>query len=279
MMPILFTIGTFHLYSLSAFLIVAWCVFSFIFWRKLRAWGIEEERISDLTFYTTIFAAVVSRLAFVVAHKELFADNLLKIPALWVVPGLSFYGALVGILLALIYLVKLYKLRLGTVVDAVAHALAASTVVGKFGSLLDGSEIGKTSGLPWAVSFVGNVGRRHPTQIYEVFALILIMIALWAIQGRAEKDKWPYGIVGVWFFLLFSLMMFPIEFLKESHVYWASVSANQIILIAMFAEAVGMLYVRAGGKEVIKPLFRKGLLTLRATGERLYAKISRRNTS
>lgn len=278
-MPILFTIGTFHLYSLSAFLIAAWCVFSFIFWRKLRAWGIEEERIFDLTFYSTIFVMIVSRLTFVVTHKDLFADNLLKVPALWVVPGLSFYGALIGTLLALIYLAKLYKLRLGTVVDAVAHALPASTVVGKFGSLLDGSEIGKSSGLPWAVSFVGHVDRRHPTQIYEVIVLILVMVALWTIQGRAEKNKWPYGIVGVWFFLLFALSMFPIEFLKESHVYWASVNANQVILIAMFAEAVGMLYVRAGGKEVIRPLFRKGLLMLRAKAERLYAKISRRNSS
>ena len=50
--------------------------------------------------------------------------------------------------------------------------------------------------------------------------------------------------------------MFPLEFAKESRVYW-TLSANQWILIALFAEALGAFYVRGGGRETIRPFINR----------------------
>jgi len=256
MHPILFAIGHLHIYSLSIFLILSWLVFSFLFWRELRTDGVDEDKIFDLMFYATLVGFIVSRAGFVVFHWNLFADTWLRIFAIWVQPGFALYGAIAGALLTLIFLSRREKVRLGTVLDAFAMSFPGALLVGLIGGFLDGTVVGKVSRLPWAIRYVGFVGRRHPIQLYEIAVCIVLIIILYVLSQKSTKEKWAYGVAGVWFFLLFSLFMFPLEFLKESHVYW-TLSANQWILVALFAEALGAFYVRGGGREAIRPFFNR----------------------
>ncbi len=256
MFPILFSIGPVHIYSFSVFLVLAWLVFSFLFWKLLRSNGTPEDKIFDLTFYATIVASISARGLFVVLHWELFRDTLLKIVALWVQPGLSLYGAFLGGIMTLVSMSRSWKVRLGQVLDAIAIAFPSALVIGYIGSFLDGAEVGKIVDLPWAIRYVGQVGRRHPVQIYEIIVTIIILAVVLVLQNKSVKEKWPYGLLGIWFFILYSLGMFVLEFMKDSHVYWMSLSANQWILIGVFAEALGAFYVRGGGKESVRQIFR-----------------------
>jgi len=277
MFPILLTIGSFHIFSFSVFLILAWIVFSFTFWKLMRVHAIDEEHVFDLTFYATLSAFLVSRAGFVLFHRELFADDLLRVAALWIAPGLTLYGGLLGGLLTLVYLARSYKIRLGYVLDALALALPSALLLGNIGSLLDGSVVGKMTNVPWAINYVGNVGKRHPVQAYEMLALGVIIGIVLYLGGVGAKRKWPYGKIGVWFFLLYSISMFCLEFTKDSSVYWLSVSANQWILVGVFAESLGAFYVRGGGREMIRP----ALVDARARVKRViggvYEKFSKRS--
>jgi len=267
MHPILFAIGHFHVYSFSIFLILAWLVWSFLFWKSLRSDGVDEDKIFDLTFYATIVAFIVSRAVFVYFHWALFATTFLKIVAIWVQPGFSLYGALIGAVMTLILLSRQQKVRVGHVLDAFALSLPGALFVGLIGALLDGTTVGKLTNLPWAIRFVGFVGRRHPIEVYEMIAMLVVATVIGYLRQQSIQKKWPYGVVGVWFFILFCLLMFPLEFFKESHVYWNSLSANQWVLVALFAEAVGAFYVRGGGRELIRPIANK-----------IYAKFSKRRS-
>lgn len=265
MFPILLSIGPIHVFSYSVFFILAWLVFAFLFWRALREYGVDEERIFDFTFFATLAAFVSARLSFVVFHWSLFSQNILKIVAIWVSPGMSFLGGLVGMIVVFVFMGRSQKVRLAYMLDAVALALPASMIVGEVGSLLDGTIVGKAAHLPWAVWFVGQVGKRHPVQLYEIFVLVVISVCLFFIKRKAEKNKWPYGIIGVWFFLLLSISFFVLEFFHDTRVYLAGLSANQWVLVGIFGEALGAFYVRGGGREAIRPFIRN-----------VYAKISKR---
>src|SRR5260221_8388469 len=138
MHPLLFSIGLLHVYSLSVCTVVAWLVFSFLFWRQLRSNGIDEDKIFDLTFYATLVAFIMSRAFFVFLNWELFASTWLKIFALWVQPGLSLYGAFVGALMTLVSMSRASTVRLGHVLDAVALSFPAAIVVGLVGVFMAG---------------------------------------------------------------------------------------------------------------------------------------------
>lgn len=253
MYPVLFSIGSFHLYAFSIVLVLAWCVFSFVFWRGLRNEGVEDDRIFDLTFYATIVAFIVARAAYVGLHWETFSDSWLRMVAIWVSPGLSWYGALFGGLTTLVYLSRQYKVRLGHVLDAFAPAYSLAAFVGVLGAFLDGTYVGTLAGIPWAIRYVGHVGLRHPVQLYEAIVLLLIFIALRFLGKKAKRVKWPYGLVGLWFFFIYTSSMFVLEFFKDTGVYLGHIRANQWVLVALWGETMGAFYVRGGGRERLRP--------------------------
>jgi phosphatidylglycerol---prolipoprotein diacylglyceryl transferase len=277
MYPILFAIGPITIFSFSVFLTLAWLMFSFLFWRSLRNTGTDEDKIFDLTFYATIVAFIFARGAFVITHWELFSDTWLKILALWVQPGLSLYGALLGGIGTLVTMSRGTKVRLGLVLDALAQSLPVAFIVGLIGAFLDGSLIGKISEVPWALRVVGHVGRRHPIALYEIGVLVIVLLCMIVVWRKAAKQKWAYGIAGVWFFILYSFFMFIIELFAESRVYW-TLTANQWVLVAIFAESLGAMYVRGGGRESVRPLIYKIRSGFgRLTGG-IYAKFSNRRS-
>lgn len=249
------TFGSFHFFTSGIFLVLAWMLWSFLFWRSLVAFAVEEEKIFDMTFYATIGGILVGRISFVFLHPELFHDSWLKIPALWIVPGISFYGMFVASIIVLVLLCRVYKLRLAYVLDALSVSLPYAFILGQVSSLLSGSDIGLPASLPWAVRYVGVVGLRHPVQVYAIFALLIMCIVLAILSSRAIKKQWSYGTVGIWFFLLFTSSFFCIESFKDSSVYLSLLRVNQWVLLLLFGQACGALYVRGGIREYLRPFF------------------------
>lgn len=262
MHPLFFSFGNFHLYWLSVCIVIGWLVFSFLFWRSLRRVGINEDTTFDLTFYATLVGIVTARIAFIVFHTEIFADkSLLLAFALWVAPGLSWVGGFVGSLATVVLLSRQYKVRLGQVLDALVAAFPLAYIIGSVGTFLDGAQKAR-------ISF-------YPVELYAVVGVFVLSIVFIRVRSLGEQNKWPYGIVSVWFILCYSLLMFLIEFVKESRVYFGNITANQWVYIALVAECVGVLYVRGGGREKMRPLFRLYISKSKKIGERIYAKLSK----
>ena len=278
MYPLLISIGPIQIYNLSVFLILSWLVFSFVFWRSLKDNGVEDERIFDLTFYTTIVAFVFARLFFVIFHWPDFSDDLLKIPAIWVVPGLSYYGGLFSGIMTMILLGVRYKIRIGYIVDALAFALLFSYITGSIGSLLDGTVIGKHVNAPWAVNYIGHAGLRHPVQLFYIISMIIIFVPLVFITKKVKNKSLPCGTVGIWYCFFFSVSQFIVEFFKESSVYWFRLSLYQWICIGLFGEAIGAWYVRGGGRDKINPILSQSRNKFSFAVKNTYEWISQRFT-
>lgn len=272
MMPILFSIGPLHLYSLSLFVVLAWSVWSLIFWKALRKEAIPDETIFDLMFWTTIGSFIGARIGFILMHQELFTGSILAMFALWVVPGLAFYPGIVVGVLTLVWLGRRRGIRTGLVLDALAISLPGTIAIGSIGSLFGGSLVGLAVKLPWAVPVVGFIGNRHPVGAYLAITMLLVLSIVSFGEMYAKKKDWPLGLLGVWFFLMFSVSGFLLEFVIEHALYWG-LSANQWMLLLIFCQTIGAFYVRGGGRNVIRPIIRKGVDTLLSFPKILYGRI------
>lgn len=256
MYPVLLSIAGFHLSSFSVFLILSWCVFSFVFWKSLLEEGVGEERIFDLMFYATLVCIVVARIGFVLFHWDQFAAGILRTIALWVAPGMSLYAGVGSALGAMVILSKRYKVRIGAVVDAFGLALPGALIVGSVGSLLDGAEIGTPARLFWAIRYVGLPELRHPYQLYAIFSLVIIFLVVGFLWERRETMRLPMGAVGVGFFFLWAPVVFALEYFKDNRIYWYSLSTNQWVALALFSLTIGVWYVYSGGKFVVRAIVR-----------------------
>jgi len=278
MLPATLTIAQGSFVIINIFIVIGWLIFSFLFWRSLRRYAVDEDRVFDLTFFATGASLVFARLGFVAAHTELFiGKSPLLIIAVWVAPGLSWVLGLVGGVATLVLLSRRYKVRLGLVLDALAVALPLPIILGEVGSLLTGAELGRLSNIPLAA--LGGAGvSRHPVQLYEMLGVVLISMLMLRMTARSIKNKWPFGIVGVWFFFSYAVLEFILELLKDSRVYWGNLTANQWMLIGIFAECIGVLYVRGGGRERFRPVAFKLAKFFEEKGKKIHESISRRHT-
>jgi prolipoprotein diacylglyceryltransferase len=172
-------------------------------------------------------------------------------------------------------IIKTTKIRLGFILDALSVSFPTSILIALFGVLLDGSVTGTQTGVPWAIRYAGSVGLRHPVQMYEILILILVIVLVSILSKRGVKYKWPFGALGVWFLLLYTVPMFILEFFKDTHVYWISLRANQWILLAIFAESMGAFYVRCGGRERVRPLIHSIQTRFTKLVGGIYAKFSK----
>lgn len=241
----------------------------------MRGNGIDEEKIFDITFWSTVAGAIASRVLYVSLHWNEFSDAWLKIPAIWVAPGFSLYGAFIGSIVAFILLSKTKRIRLGYILDAIALAFPFSIVIALVGVMLDGSVAGTQSAVPWAIRYAGLTGLRHPVQVYEILTVCFVIWIVARLQKKSIKEKWPFGAVGVWFLILYTVPMFILEFFKDTHVYWISLRANQWILLAVFAESMGAFYVRCGGREAVRPIINSVQTKIKKLTGGIYAKFSK----
>ena len=89
-----------------------------------------------------------------------------------------------------------------------AVALCAGEAVGRFGCLFGGCCYGLPSRVPWAIWQHG--AWRHPTQMYDSLACLLILGALIAFERLGPRENALFYLQG----LLYCAARFGIEFFR-----------------------------------------------------------------
>ena len=109
--------------------------------------------------------------------------------------------------------------------DAFVFPLIFGIAVGRIGCFLTGladHTHGIASSLPWAVDF-GDAISRHPTQLYEVFFLLVLGITLYFHARRTR----PNGELFRLFLASYLAFRFSVEFIKPSPKPYLHLSAIQ----------------------------------------------------
>jgi prolipoprotein diacylglyceryltransferase len=263
MLPVLLSFGPFVLYSGSTCILLSWLAASFTFWKILKEDAVSEEKIFDFMFYITIVGLICARLGYVVLHAADFSHALLKIFALWVAPGLWFYSAFAGMVATAFFLSRRLKTRMSSVLDALAASIAVAGVVASIGTLLEGSEVGKITSHSFGVLFVGRPGLRFPYGLYESGIFLVLCLLYLGARRFIVKHHLPYGTAGIGIFMLTSVFLFLLEFIKDTPLYFRGLTINQWLLIGLFTQCVGAMWVRLGMWTHLKPKIASVVLPLR----------------
>ncbi len=134
--------------------------------------------------------------------------------------------------------------------DLVALAIPLPWIAGKIGCLLHGCCHGKATSLPWAITFPqGAPGGApanvplHPTQIYEILVMVLVIIAFRALTN----SRWR-GTMLLWFMAIYGLGRPITEIWRgdlEHRVMLGPLSLSQLICLATATLSILILYILA----------------------------------
>lgn len=232
MHPIAFVIGslTIRWYGVMIALSIA---FSVIFaYRDSRRQGIDTDAVLDMAIAAVIGGILGARIGWIATSPDVlwYLAHPLRILAIWE-GGLSYFGAILGGIVAANWMIHRRKLRFWQMADIAAPLLALSFGIGKIGCWLNGCCHGTATTSWLGVVFTDHLSecellgqRVWPTQLFNsVSGFVVFAILLIVVRNRHTYE----GEVFVWYLYLYGAASFFVEFYRYIPVHLLGLSPNQ----------------------------------------------------
>ena len=221
--PEIFRIGNFAIrwYGL---LFASGFFFGYLLFRKMfKNEGVKEEVLDKLTVYAALGTIIGARLGHCLFYEPAYyLSHPIEIIKIWQ-GGLASHGAAIGIMISLWLFVKKVKKPYLWILDRIVIVTALAGAMIRLGNLMNSEIYGVETTLPWGFVFLQNAETvpKHPTQIYEALAYLLIFVLLHRIYWRKAGEFIKGSIFSLFFILVFTFRFF-IEFVKEDQVGFES---------------------------------------------------------
>lgn len=159
--------------------------------------------------------------------------------------GLASHGGSIGVITAMILYCRKYKVQFLGLLDKMAVAVPVTGTFIRMGNFMNSEIYGKPTNGNWGVVFErDDLIPRHPTQLYEAFAYLLIFGILFYMY-KSEKIRNAQGLIFGTFLTLLFTARFIIEFFKENQEAFENnmlINMGQILSIPFILIGLGLIF-------------------------------------
>lgn len=238
MYPVLFRIGDFEITSFGLLVGIAGLVGLWLFNRE-RKWSGLPEQTLDAAMAGLVGGLAGAKLVWAIEHvgrQGAFLELLLSRG------GLSWFGGFAGGLTVGLGWLYLRRIPVLPVLAATTPSLAVAHAIGRVGCFLVGDDYGLPSDLPWAVAFPQGLPPTttpvHPTQIYEMLALLPIAWALVRWRRQRRPDAFVLGL----YLMTTGAARFFIEFLRVRESLFGPFAVAHVFSLLAIGVGVALLF-------------------------------------
>lgn len=157
-------------------LVVAIWVGLYLAEKRSARHAIRKDDLNNIVFYPLISYLLAGRVLFALENLAAFLQNPASLVSLNLDMFDPFGGLAVAGIVALIY-GQSKKMPFWLTLDALTPFFAVFALGLGLAHLASGSAFGKETTLPWGIELWG--ATRHPSQVYEILASLLILSLLW----------------------------------------------------------------------------------------------------
>lgn len=223
--PVIFKLGPVVLRWYSLLFVAGFPLGYWLFEKFYKREGIDTRLLEPLLYALLAGTLIGARLGHCLFYEPSFylsSEHWTEIFKPWK-GGLASHGGAIGVLLATGWYAHRYGKKNGFdmlwVLDRLVICVAFAGCFIRLGNLFNSEIYGNVTELPWGFIFErrGETLPKHPTQIYESLAYLLLgFFLLWNYEKKLDRryKGWFFGM----FFLVCFGMRFLIEFIKEPQV-------------------------------------------------------------
>ncbi len=169
--------------------------------------------------------------------------------------GLASHGGAMGVLLGLYLFAKVQKYSYLWLLDRIVIPTAIVGAFIRIGNLFNSEIIGDETTLPWAIVFARvDILPRHPTQLYEALAYVVIFAILFALYKK-QATQLKIGVMfGLYMVLTFGVR-FMIEFVKTQQASYTldlPLNTGQLLSIPFIILGLYMMFVYKKSSSTVK---------------------------
>ena len=259
--PLVFQLGPLEITGYGIMLMVAFLMGGWLIALQLRQAGLKEDYAADVVAAAVIGGIVGAKLWYV----ALTGDP----GAILSRGGLVWYGGFIGGALAVI--INSWRLRvpLRWTMQLAAPPLAAAYALGRVGCFLVNDDYGRPTDLPWGVRFPEGLPPStaenlralfgipipegidpsavlsvHPTQLYEVAAMLAVFALLWAWRKKTDR---PLGWLFAAYLVFAGIERFLVEILRaKDDRFLGPFTLAQLTSVLIVAVGIFLLYYWRG---------------------------------
>ena len=246
--PVAFSLFGISVRWYGLILIAAAAVAIWLAQREGRRRGIDSRIVSDAVIWVGAAALVGGRVSYVIQNDlGSLTEHPAHIVMVWM-GGLSFYGGLIGGLLALVVFARRRRISILAALDIAAPAAAIGQAIGHLGCLIGGDSYGVATDLPWAVIYrnpnaMAPLGvPLHPTQAYEAILLAALFVGLWL--GRDRLGRLGDGALAGAYLLGLAAIRFGLFYLRDEPAVLFGLKTAQLIGLGIAVLAI-VLFIAA----------------------------------
>lgn len=208
--PFIIHLGPLEITGYGLMLMVAFLMGGWLIARQLRENNLREDYAADMVAAAVVGGIIGAKLWYVALTRDpgaLFSRG-----------GLVWYGGFIGGALGVILNGWRLRVPLRWTMQLAAPALAAAYALGRVGCFLVNDDYGQPTNLPWGVKFPNGsppstaanlhgfgvtvspsvdpstVMAVHPTQLYEVAAMLVAFAVLWVLRKKGRPVGWLFGV-------------------------------------------------------------------------------------
>ncbi len=197
----------------------------------------QKKMFDDYISYLIVSIILGGRIGYVVIYDFFyFLNNPIEIFKIWN-GGMSFHGALIGIVIGTLIFSKRNNQLAFYYLDLVAVCAPIGIFFGRIANFINSELYGIETKVPWSVKFIKiDEINRHPSQIYEALTEGILLFII--LNYLFRKFKNVTGLISGYFLILYSLFRFIIEFFREPDLQigylFLNLSMGQIISLIAF---------------------------------------------
>lgn len=245
MIPILFQIGPFKVYSYGLMLALGFLVTGALFKRELKRAKMSPELGDPIIIGTMLGGILGAKIYSVIEGFKEAGMSSLK--GMFSGAGLVWYGGFIGALIVVFAITKRKNAPFLRVLDIMAPLVILGYAFGRMGCFLSGDgDYGPPTDLPWGMAFPNGIvptsERVHPTPLYEIILSLLIFAYLWKVRTKYTQRGRMLGL-----FLIFAgIERFVTEFWRLTAKVAFGITMAQYI--SMVAIVVGLIMLMRSRK-------------------------------
>ena len=208
---------------------------------KLRE-KLSLNDFDDLITYLIISIIIGGRLGYVIFYNsKYYIAQPLEILKIWE-GGMSFHGALIGIIVGTYLFSLKRKLNFLYLLDIIACVSPIGIFLGRIANFINGELVGKTSAVPWSVIFPAvDLLPRHPSQLYEAILEGLVLFVI--LNIIFFKSNYKIGKCSALFLVFYGILRVISEYFREpdSHIGYLLGLFSLGTLLSIFMLFAGLL--------------------------------------